>query len=517
MENDFFYLEDFHKKVLINLSTKLCIINKKNYNLKFWEITIGYWLHVFLHVVYDRWEVISKIDSNKEYFLKQIEYNIDDLVSDNTYDSINNFVDDYWNSYMFRKILNYRYSINCYKQFYKKKQIEFKKNIAANFFIKIFSCFFKKNTSVILDVKLSFYNMIILFFKTNSIYFPTKLYSYFDKSEYDESKRDWVLNLNPSNEFEIFISKIISYHIPKIFIEGFENISNQVNESILPKLPKNILTLNSIFSNDFFSFYMAFSKITGTKILSWQHGGFFGIGKFSVYENYQLLVSDKFFSWGWENNNVKVTPLGYLGKENKRIYRSPKSKENILYVNTVYPKYSYNIYSTYISSQNIKYFDNQFNFFKNLDKAIFSEMIIKLPNYDYGWNMKARFRDSFPGIKIYNGNKSALNLINRAKITICSYNGTFFLESLANNVPTIIFLDKEFCELNKDAIPMFNILKDQLIFHETSLSAANHLNKIYDNVEEWWFEENLQNSLKRFINLYCKFYKVQNLVSLLNI
>ena len=49
--------------------------------------------------------------------------------------------------------------------------------------------------------------MIILFFKTNSIYFPTKLYSDFDNSEYDESKRDWVLNLNPSNEFEIFISK----------------------------------------------------------------------------------------------------------------------------------------------------------------------------------------------------------------------------------------------------------------------------------------------------------------------
>ena len=116
--------------------------------------------------------------------------------------------------------------------------------------------------------------MIILFFKTNSIYFPTKLYSDFDNSEYDESKRDWVLNLNPSNEFEIFISKIISYHIPKIFIEGFENISNQVNESILPKSPKNILSLNSIFSNDFFSFYMAFSKITGTKIFSWQHGGF---------------------------------------------------------------------------------------------------------------------------------------------------------------------------------------------------------------------------------------------------
>ena len=138
MENDFLF-RGFSQKVLINLSTKLCIINKKNYNLKFWEITIGYWLYVFLHVVYDRWEVISKIDSNEEYFLKQIEYNIDDLVANNTYDSINNFVDDYWNSYMFRKILNYRYSIDCYKKFY-KKQIEFKK-YCRKLFLKIFLAF----------------------------------------------------------------------------------------------------------------------------------------------------------------------------------------------------------------------------------------------------------------------------------------------------------------------------------------------------------------------------------------
>ena len=53
-------------------------------------------------------------------------------------------------------------------------------------------------------------------------------------------------------------------------------------------------------------------------------------------------------------------------------------------------------------------------------------MIIKLPNYNHGWNIKARFRDSFPGINIYNGKKSALSLINKVKLTICSYNGTFF-------------------------------------------------------------------------------------------
>ena len=520
LENDFFYLENLYKKVLISLSNKLNFIHKKNYDSSFWEITIGYWLYNFLHVVFDRWEVLSKLDSSKEYFLNHIDYNLDKLMVNTTYDSINNFIEDYWNSYIFREILKHRYSINCYQKpqikKVKEKRIN-KKNSStkSNLFLSIFSLLSKKNTSVILDVKLSFYDMIILFFKTNSLYFPTKTYIDIEESAYDEKKRNWELKFNSSNEFETFLSKKISYHIPKVFIEGFDNILIELNKSLLPKSPKNILSSNSFFTNDFFSFYMALSKMNGTKILTWQHGGFFGIGKFSVYENYQISVSDKFFSWGWSNKNKNVIPLGYFKKfngENKTF----KSKESILYVNTMYPRYSYNIYSTYISSQNIKYFDSQFNFFKNLDKTIFSKMVIKLPNYDYGWNIKARFRDSFPDINIFNGNKSALNLINTAKITVCSYNGTFFLESLAKNVPTIIFLNKEYFELNKESIPMFKILKKHFIFHETSLSAANHLNLIYDKVDEWWYEENLQKSLKEFVYLYCRSYKTDKLISSLN-
>ena len=42
LENDFFYLEDLYKKVLISLSNKLNFIHKKNYDSSFWEITIGY-------------------------------------------------------------------------------------------------------------------------------------------------------------------------------------------------------------------------------------------------------------------------------------------------------------------------------------------------------------------------------------------------------------------------------------------------------------------------------------------
>ena len=96
--------------------------------------------------------------------------------------------------------------------------------------------------------------MIILFFKTNSLYFPTKVYDEITESEYDEKKKKLKLKFNSSNEFEIFLSKIISYHLPKVFIEGYNNILIELNKSLLPKSPKNILSLNCFFKNDFFSF-----------------------------------------------------------------------------------------------------------------------------------------------------------------------------------------------------------------------------------------------------------------------
>lgn len=519
LENDFLYLEDFYKKVLNNLSSKLNSIHKKDYKPSFWEIIIGYWLYNFLHIVFDRWEVLSKLDPKKKYFLNHIDYNLDKLILDKSYDSIMNYTEDYWNSYMFREILKYRYSINCLQKPQIKKVKE-KRTLKKNSFFlrlynKMFSFLSNKNTSVILDLKLSFYDLLILFFKSNSLYYPTKAYNEIVESEYNEDKRNWVLESNASNEFETFISKIISNHIPKVFIEGFENILIELNKSLLPKSPRNILSSNSFFSNDFFSIYMAISKMNGSKILTWQHGGYFGIGKFSVYENYQIAISDKFFSWGWKNDKRNIIPLGHYKKtrKNTKIF---KSKESILYVNTIHPRYSYNIFSTYISSQNIKYFETQLNFFKNLDKTIFSKTIIKLNSYDFGWNMKARFRDYLPGINIYSGNKTAKNLLDQAKITVCSYNGTFFLESLANNTPTIIFIDKEYYQLNEYSIPMFEILKKHFIFHETSQSAANHLNLIYNKVDEWWYEEDLQNALNEFVFTYCRNYKIEKLISSLN-
>ena len=77
------------------------------------------------------------------------------------------------------------------------------------------------------------------------------------------------------------------------------------------------------------------------------------------------------------------------------------------------------------------------------------------------------------------------NLIKKSRLFISTYNATTYLESMAWNVPTIIFWDENCWELKEEAKPYFELLKSVGIFHNSPESAAKHMTNIWDNVDDW--------------------------------
>ena len=73
-----------------------------------------------------------------------------------------------------------------------------------------------------------------------------------------------------------------------------------------------------------------------------------------------------------------------------------------------------------------------------------------------------------------------------------------------NNFPTIIFRNEEHWEIKEDAKPFFKLLKKAKIFHESPNDAALHVEKIWDNVGDWWFSEEVQMARKNFCNEYSR-------------
>jgi putative transferase (TIGR04331 family) len=67
-----------------------------------------------------------------------------------------------------------------------------------------------------------------------------------------------------------------------------------------------------------------------------------------------------------------------------------------------------------------------------------------------------------------------------------------------------MFWNPKHWELHKSAKPYFEQLKEVGVFHETPESAAKHITKIWDNVDDWWTSKSVATALNYFCENYNK-------------
>ena len=84
------------------------------------------------------------------------------------------------------------------------------------------------------------------------------------------------------------------------------------------------------------------------------------------------------------------------------------------------------------------------------------------------------------------------------------YNATFFLEALHMNIPTIVFWNPDHWELRDQAKPYFQHLLDAKILFYQPREAALHLNKIANNIDEWWDSPEVIKARKMFTDHFCR-------------
>ena len=112
-----------------------------------------------------------------------------------------------------------------------------------------------------------------------------------------------------------------------------------------------------------------------------------------------------------------------------------------------------------------------------------------------------------PEVKVDLGHQDIRKLIKQSRIYIATYNATTYLESMAWNIPTIIFWNESHWELKEEVKPYFELLKSVGIFHNSPEGAAKHMTNIWDNVDNWWLSESVQNARVIFCNQFSKIPK----------
>ena len=94
--------------------------------------------------------------------------------------------------------------------------------------------------------------------------------------------------------------------------------------------------------------------------------------------------------------------------------------------------------------------------------------------------------------------------ISESRLSVFSYESTGVLENLSLNLPLVCFWHNGLDDLFSDAIPYYKLLIDVGILHESPESAAEHIKKYWDNIDEWWESEGVQNARKVFCNQYAR-------------
>lgn len=507
---DYLYISQFYEKCLQRLSIRLNELHKVDHSERYWRILTGPWLGYFLQILFDRWSSIQQVLSREEDFETTIlDYPTAAVIPQNMMEFIQLFQGDHWNQFVYSKCIRQQSAskINFNQEFKylenntsKRKREKYSKQF-LKYLLEKAQIFAKDNQIFMMATYLPRWRQWQLDLQLKQ--FPQwRTPVEVPKSEVDIALRNSNLRLDPQNQYEEIAEKLLLQQIPISYLEGFSELNRIIENNNWPKLPRTIWTSNSYNSDEVFKKYAAEKVEQGTKLIIGQHGGHYGSGLWSFTEDHELKIADRYFSWGWTDNNQEtIQPIGQL-KSKKPLEIKHHLEKKILLVTSTIPRYSYHMYSAVVGPQWLSYLADQFAFCEALDEEFRDCLLVRLYPQDYGWAQQTRWKDKFPEIELDTGEGPIEKKIAEARIYVSTYNATTYLESFTMDVPTVIYWNPDHWELRESAKPYFEELERVKVFHRSPKSAARHIQIIWNDVNTWWKSIEVREVVDKFVFQY---------------
>lgn len=512
---DYQYIHGLQERYLEVLAGRLNEIHGVDYALHYWRIVLGWWLHYFIAIAYDRYlSVRQAIDSGQITSTLILKSNEKGYVPLHMKEFMHAVFSDDYNNYLYSIIIRRLGGLA-----YKEKTVDSivpntstqdaqsgMKEILRrilNFYSKkvVPDCYnrivFTNNLSILKKFKLQFQlgQAPYLSFSESSI----------PNFQLDQVKRR-VFDLSFGyDEFTILLDQLIAEQIPKIYLEGYSAMQTIIQKDY-PKQAYCIVYDTAYESQEGFKFWSAQQVMDGAKMVGVQHGGHYGTGLWSGMESYETSISDRYFTWGWKDANQTSVAPPNLGKLNDLKKVPPELNGHVLLVSYTLPRYAYHMYSAPVGPQMLTSVEEQVLFMRSVLPKVRQSLLVRLHQADdfLGWGIKERFEDNGLDVEISEGKRPMRQDLQNCRICICTYNATVYLERFAENFPTLIFWNPKYWELRPEAVPYFDDLRKAGILHDTPESAANKLNEIFDDTLSWWFQNEVQAAKNRFSQQFAR-------------
>ena len=131
------------------------------------------------------------------------------------------------------------------------------------------------------------------------------------------------------------------------------------------------------------------------------------------------------------------------------------------------------------------------SFFNSLNDDIIKKIVLRFPYK----NLKKDSVDFFSNLDQFNfdSKDSFETACNKSKLIINTANSTTFCETLTNNIPSILVINKENNPFRKRPFKALNELEENKLLFYSTKEASNFINKIWDrDIKNWWSDKKTQ-------------------------
>ena len=319
----------------------------------------------------------------------------------------------------------------------------------------------------------------------------------------EEARQQLVFNESRSNDVERLLIKLVRGYLPTSFLEGFTALQMSIGQMRFPNNPKAIFTSNRHIYDDVFNAWVADTTEHGSRLILGQHGGHYGISKFSSFaERHEKSVSDSYLTWGWKPSpssagGIILTMVGSRWKHQE-------SRSRLLLVTDELWSQPRAVYTDIPETSD--YLDHLGLLVRSLPTSIQQSLELRqhLGQRVVGHPVETWWRNQFPAIDLGDPLIPFSQVVKDARIVIVAHNGTTIPENFSQSIPTLITWTSNWVEIRDEAKPIFAKLAEVGIFHEAPVSLAKHVSAIWDNVDAWWESKEVVKARELFCSQYAR-------------
>jgi len=487
---------------------------------RFWRIVLGHWLRRYVNVMLNRVKTLEQCFQVHQISGTTVYANNHySLVRQDSLSATVAFSDERWNNALIARILNFLGVENCLVEVhsgYESASSDFngistaptlKRTVLKWGYKqvgKLTRCLMRDNDAFIINSYLPIKEAIKLELALGQcpqIWRSPKIEV---SDKHDRGLRERLAKLFVSksgNNLEYILFAMVFELLPSCYLEGFSNLNTFVKQQPWPKSPKFIFTSNNFDFDEVFKLWAATKAESGSKYYSGQHGSNYGTHRY-LNDTVEEVTADNFFTWGWADCLPQhTTAFVFTTAGRKAKYYNPQGGLLLieLHLEDRVPTWD-------VTSEHINYFEDQQNFVSDLTIMVKQNLTIRLhPTHrDSDWNEEARWQAFDPVLKIDTGGTPIRELIAESRLVVHSYDSTGILETLSQNIPTLAFWRNDLDHLRESAKPYYQLLVDAGIVHLTAESVAQKVNEVWDDVDDWWGQGDVQDAREKFCTRYAR-------------